>query len=131
MSKKGAILIVDDEAIILMSLKQELRYKYGDTFLLEAALNATEANAIIDELAEDGVKVILIISDWLMPGIKGDEFLADVKTRHPDIRCIIISGHADADSITKARQTLHLDAFIQKPWNRMELLAAVEACVGS
>jgi DNA-binding NtrC family response regulator len=128
-NKKGAILIVDDEAIILMSLKQELRAKYGDTFLLEAALNATEANAIIDELAVDGVQVILIISDWLMPGIKGDEFLAGAKSRHPDVHCIIISGHADLDSIARARENLHLDAFIQKPWNRGELLAAVDACV--
>ena len=131
MNKKGAILIVDDEAIILMSLKQELRYKYGDTFLLETSLNANEAIGIIDELAGDGVKVILIISDWLMPGMKGDEFLSDVKKRHPDIHCIIISGHADADSIARVRETLQLDAFIQKPWNRRELLAAVDACVTS
>ncbi len=131
MSKKGAILLVDDEAIILMALKQELRAKYGDQFLLEAALNATDANGIIDELAEEGVRIILIISDWLMPGIKGDAFLADVKRRHPEVRCIIISGHIDPESIAKVRESLRLDAFIQKPWKRGELLSAVDACVAS
>jgi DNA-binding NtrC family response regulator len=129
MDKKSAILIVDDEAIILMSLKQELRRKYGETFLLESALNATEANAIIEELSSEGVAVILIISDWLMPGTRGDDFLAEVKGRYPDVRCILISGHADPDSVSLTRSDLHVDAFIQKPWNRAEMLAAVDSCV--
>jgi DNA-binding NtrC family response regulator len=131
MGKNGAILIVDDEAIILMSLRQELRSQYGARFRLESALNAAEANAIIDELAADGVEVILVISDWLMPGVKGDEFLADVKRRYPGIRCIIVSGHIDAEAIEAVRASLALDAFIQKPWKRGELLAAVDACVAS
>lgn len=129
MSNEGAILLVDDEAIILMSLKQELRARYKDRFLLESALNAADANVIIDELAGEGVRVILIISDWLMPGIKGDAFLADVKRRHPGVHCIIISGHIDPESVASVRDSLRLDAFIQKPWNRAELLAAVDACL--
>ncbi len=131
MGKNGAILIVDDEAIILMSLRQELRAKYGGRFRLESALNAAEANAIIEGLAAEGVEVILVISDWLMPGVKGDEFLADVKRRYPGIRCIIVSGHIDMQAIAAVRESLALDAFIQKPWKRGELLAAVDACVAS
>lgn len=129
MKGKRAILIVDDEAIILMTLKQELLAQYGESYQLETAFNAEEANEIIEDLSTDGVKIILIISDWLMPGLKGDEFLADVKRRHPDIRCIIISGQADADAIERAQELVGLDAFIHKPWSRSELLAAIDSCV--
>jgi response regulator RpfG family c-di-GMP phosphodiesterase len=129
MSGKGAILIVDDEAIILMALKQELLRQYGDEYLLETALDASEAGVVIDDLVRDGIRIILVISDWLMPGVKGDEFLAGVKRRHPEVRCIIISGQADPTAIARARELVHLDAFIRKPWNRVELLAAVDACI--
>jgi DNA-binding NarL/FixJ family response regulator len=129
MNGKPAILIVDDEAIILMAIKQELFGHFGDKYLLETALNAADAIQAIDELAGDGVRIILVISDWLMPGKKGDEFLAEVKASHPEIRCIIISGHADPDAIARARARVDLDAFIEKPWDRRDLLNAVSACV--
>ena len=131
MAERRAILIVDDEFIILMALKQELISRYGREFLLETALDAAEAEAVIDELAGEGVSVILVISDWLMPGMKGDEFLAEVKRRHPEVRCIIVSGQADPEAIAKARELVALDAFIRKPWNRRELLQAVDSCVDS
>jgi len=131
MAERRAILIVDDEFIILMALKQELISRYGREFLLETALDAAEAEAVIDELAGEGVSVILVISDWLMPGMKGDEFLAEVKRRHPGVRCIIVSGQADPEAIAKARELVALDAFIRKPWNRRELLQAVDSCVDS
>ena len=126
---KQAILCVDDEAIIVLSLKQELRSHYRDQFLYETALNATEALEIIDELASDRIKVIAIISDWLMPDIKGDEFLMSVHERYPDIRSIIITGHADEESLLRLKETCGLAAVLHKPWNSRELIAAVDSCL--
>ncbi len=130
MSERKAILLVDDERIILMALRQELLGPFGGRFLLETAVDAAEAEAVIDELAGEGVSLILVISDWLMPGLKGDEFLARVKARRPGVRCIIVSGQADPEAVERARRLVDLDAFIRKPWRRCELLAAVDACVG-
>ncbi|MFA6508606.1 MAG: response regulator [Treponemataceae bacterium] len=126
-----AILIVDDEAIILMALKQELMTQYGNRYLLETALNARDANEVIEELVQDGVKLILVISDWLMPGMRGDDFLADVKSRHPNVRCIIISGQADPDAIERARIRFQLDAYIKKPWTHRTLIDAVDLCLSA
>jgi hypothetical protein len=33
---------------------------------------------IIEEFQEDEIDIVVIVSDWLMPGIKGDEFLINV-----------------------------------------------------
>jgi DNA-binding NtrC family response regulator len=129
MKTKTAILIVDDEEIALQAIKKELMYDFGGAYLLETSRDSREAIDLIDELCAEGIRVILIISDWLMPGLKGDEFLARVKSKHPEVRCIIISGQADQASIERARSMVALDAFLQKPWRHEDLIAAVEACL--
>ncbi|HPS42908.1 MAG TPA: response regulator [Treponemataceae bacterium] len=126
---KGAILCVDDEAIILVSLKQELRLRFKDEFVYETALNGGEALAIIDSLVQDGVPLRAIISDWLMPGMKGDELLRAVHRRFPEIKSIIITGHSDLEQLADL-QKIGLVRVLQKPWSHEDLIKAVEACVG-
>lgn len=120
-----AILCVDDEAVILLSLIQELRNSFGSRFIYEKATNAGDAFGIIEELASEGVKVILIISDWLMPGIKGDEFLEKVRQKYPDIRAIMITGHADRAAIDKVNRNETVLAVLKKPWNSEELTGLI------
>ena len=127
---KQAILCVDDEAIILLSVKQELQSHFKERFLYETALNAREALAIIDELSAEGIVFILVISDWLMPGMSGDEFLAKVKGSHPEIKTILLTGHASPDSIERMQREELTDSIILKPWKRNELIQKVEALVG-
>lgn len=126
---KGAILCVDDEAIILVTLKQELRSRFKDEFIYETALNAGEALEIIDDLSRDGIPLKAIISDWLMPGIKGDEFLRTVHRRFPEIKSIILTGHGNLEILADLRTT-GLVALLQKPWKNEELIKAVRECIG-
>jgi len=115
--KKQAVLCVDDEAIILISLIQELKNAFGDTFVYEKAMNAEHAFEVIEELVGEGIDVILIISDWLMPGMKGDEFLEIVKLSHPGIKAIVLTGHADEAAIARLKHNSSVCAVLQKPWN--------------
>lgn len=124
-----AILCVDDEAIIVLSLKEELKTHYRNQFLYETALNAAEALDIIEELAAEGVSVITVISDWIMPGISGAEFLARVHERHPEIKAIIVSGHTDEANLARMKETRGLTAVLKKPWNTAELIGAVDSCL--
>ncbi|MBN2509113.1 MAG: response regulator [Spirochaetales bacterium] len=122
-----AILCVDDEAIILMSLKRELQTRFGDRFYYETALNAEEALATISSLIEDGINIILIISDWLMPGMKGDEFLEKVYSLHPDTNVIMITGHADKTALERVEQIPSVRGIVKKPWSSTELAHLVES----
>jgi CheY-like chemotaxis protein len=122
-SAKKAILFVDDESIILMALRQELRNELGSDYRYEIALNALEGLEIFNELASDGVRVVLLISDWLMPGMKGDEFLIIARERYPSVRTILVSGQTDENQLDKLRDSGALDAFIHKPWASGRLLA--------
>lgn len=124
MSNK-AILCVDDESIILLALTQELKNVFGNSFLYEKAISAELAFQIIDELVEDGIELVLIISDWLMPGIKGDEFLELISDRQPGIKAIMITGQADAEAVERAKCNDNVKAILRKPWSPEELVAII------
>lgn len=125
----AAILCVDDETIILESLKEQLRRRFGMRYLYETAVSADEAWNVIDDLCTDGIDLLIIVSDWLMPGIKGDEFLAQVHKRHPKIVTMMLTGQADEAAIERARREANLYACFQKPWNEEELISAVAAAL--
>lgn len=118
-----AILLVDDEAIILLAMRQELRSELGPGYRYEIANSSAEGLAVFDELAEDGVRVVLVISDWLMPGMKGDEFLTRVRELHPEVRTIMVSGQTDEDQLGKLKASGALDAFLRKPWDPVRLIS--------
>ncbi len=127
-NEKNAILCVDDEPILLLSLVQELKREIGGSYTYETAQNPEEAMEVIDELCQSGVQVILILSDWLMPGMRGDEFLIKVHQKYPHIKSILISGHADRDAINRVKEEAKTYAIFSKPWNTKELLEAVRFC---
>jgi len=124
-----AILCVDDEAIIVFSIKVELKRHFKDLFLYETASTAEEALDIIDELNGQGINVILILSDWLMPGMKGDEFLVIVKERYPGIKTILVTGNAERKMTDHLRGEGIANAVLFKPWREGDLIAKVEECI--
>lgn len=128
LTKKNAILCVDDEPIILLSLVKELKREIGSRFAYETALNPQDAMETIEGLIEAEVEVILILSDWLMPGMKGDEFLVQVHKKYPNIKSILISGHADKKAVERVKTEANTYAIFSKPWNSSELMQAVRFC---
>jgi DNA-binding NtrC family response regulator len=126
--KRKAILCVDDEAIILLSLVQELKRAFGSKCLYEKALDAESALAAVEDLEREEIEVVLIISDWLMPGMKGDAFIEIVKERHPDIKTILITGQADDEAIERVRKVASVLAVFKKPWNSKVLIETIARC---
>ena len=131
MEKKRAIICVDDEVIILMSLKQELTSYFKDKYVFEVAMTPKKALEIIEDLYREGISIGLIITDWLMPGMKGDDFLLEVGEKYKGIKSIIISGHADDEAIDNIKEKINLQAFIQKPWSKSSLIEAIEKSLES
>ena len=121
MSKK-AILCVDDEDIILTSLRDQLQSHFGDQYLYEFAENADEALEVIAELDKDGLQILIIVSDWLMPGMKGDEFLIRVHQQYPHIVTVMLTGQANEEAIERTRRDANLHRCLYKPWTEEELI---------
>src|SRR5919199_520797 len=114
---KPAILCVDDEKVVLQSLRTQLKEAFGDDYIYELAEDADEALEVINELSEEGIKIILIVSDWLMPGSKGDEFLIQIHKRFPNIIKIMLTGHADEAAIKRTKEQGNLHWCLFKPWS--------------
>lgn len=124
---KLAILCVDDETIILNSLRRQLKQAFSDNYVYESAESADEAFEIIQELEEEGNDVIVIVSDWLMPGMKGDEFLSKVHQDHPRVVKILLTGQADEDAISRAQEEANLHQHLAKPWKSDELVSCIRS----
>lgn len=124
---KPVILCVDDEKILLNSIKAQLKDNYGNSFLYETAESANEAMEIIDEIMVDLTVKLIIISDWLMPGIKGDEFLIKVHSKYPNAQKIMLTGQADSKSIEKIKKEVSLYKCIRKPWIKSELFSCIDS----
>jgi DNA-binding NtrC family response regulator len=123
---KVAILCVDDEAIILNSLVRQLQTAFDDAYLYETAESADEALEIIEELQSEGT-----VSDWLMPGAKGDEFLIEVHKRFPGVVKIMLTGQADRDAIERAIDQANLYTCLEKPWQAQDLIQAIQSALPS
>lgn len=124
--EKGIILCVDDEIIVLTALKDQLRRAFGNEFEIDLAESAEEALELLDETAEQGHTLLVIVSDWLMPGMKGDEFLIEAHKRFPTVLKIMLSGHAEGAAVECARSKAGLHDFLSKPWNAETLVESIK-----
>lgn len=129
MSKK-AIICVDDEKIVLDSLKKELKENFND-HTIEIAESGDEGLEIIEELVEDGYDVQLVISDYVMPEMKGDEFLIEVYKQLPKSKLLLLTGQATMEGVTNAVNNAKLYRYIAKPWDKEDLILTVKEALKS
>jgi response regulator RpfG family c-di-GMP phosphodiesterase len=111
---ESTILVVDDEEIVLKSIKNYLVLETDYNIL--AFTSPTEALKAIENTPID-----LVISDYLMPEMNGIEFLLKVKDLHPSATRIILTAYADKENAIRAINELGLFQYIEKPWDNDEL----------
>jgi CheY-like chemotaxis protein len=126
---KSAILCVDDEKPVLENLKEQLKSAFGNAYLYAMAEDSNEALELLDELTEEEISIIVIVSDWLMPGMKGDEFLILVHQRFPKIVKILLTGQADEVAIERAIDRANLHLCLHKPWSEEELIETIKSAL--
>jgi CheY-like chemotaxis protein len=124
---KRAILCVDDEKIILDSLKTQIKKRFGGQYVYEFAESADEAFEIIEELIDEEVEILLIVSDWLMPKMKGDELLIQIHEKFPRIVKVMLTGQADDEAIERAKREANLYRCLHKPWTEETLIETIES----
>ncbi|GGC89259.1 hypothetical protein GCM10011396_40570 [Undibacterium terreum] len=111
------LLLVDDEENILRILT---RLFQPDGYRILVAHTASRA---LEILAENEVAVI--IADQRMPEMSGTEFLRLAKDIHPESVRMVLSGHADFDTIAEAINRGAIYKFMVKPWDDDMLIASV------
>ena len=61
-----------------------------------------------------------------MPKTKGDELLIDIHKKFPNIITVMLTGHADQQSIDRCREQANLHRCLVKPWTEQELIETIE-----
>jgi DNA-binding NtrC family response regulator len=117
----ATILLVDDEEKVRAGLKRALHdpsYR-----ILEAAYPAAALQILEQE------QVDVIITDFVMPGMSGLEFLKIVRERFPDTARIMLTGHADMNVAVEAIQEGQIYRFLAKPCEQLELKVTVHLAI--
>ncbi len=128
---KQVIICVDDETTVLRSLKAELKKVVGNDYSIEIAEGGEEALELVEELLEKGDEVPLIISDYIMPDMKGDELLRRVHLISSKTLKIMLTGQADLEAVTNAINYAKLYRYIAKPWQAEDLRLTVTEAIHS
>ncbi len=111
-----SVLAIDDEQIVLDSVKKHLRKEH---FTLHLTSSVADALTLMDENPVD-----IVLTDLMMPDTDGMQLLEIMKKRAPHTPVIMITGYA---TINTALQATNLGAFdyVAKPFTKSELLSVV------
>ena len=112
------LLVEDDNAVraVTMSILKRAGYEVID------ARNAGEALLICEE-AHDGLD--LLITDFIMPHLTGDQLIKRLHKIIPDLPSIIMSGYMKRVSA----ELSEVDALLAKPFRPEELLRIVRSVI--
>jgi len=118
--QRHAIVVVDDDPVVLTSSSRFLRETGFPVFAFDNALEA------IDKLKENNVSAV--VTDVVMSGVSGLKFLDIVHTINPQLPVILMTAHAQLDLAIEAFHRGAFD-FILKPIKPAVLSAAVSRAV--
>ncbi|MFD0524294.1 HD domain-containing phosphohydrolase [Paractinoplanes durhamensis] len=116
------VLIVDDEVRILDGLRRTLHGLYE----VDTAASGAEGLALIDK-ADSAYAVV--VSDMMMPGMSGAEFLGHAHDASPDSVQMVLSGQAELSATIAAVNDGNLFRFLTKPCESAEMIRALDAAL--
>lgn len=126
------VLIVDDMKESLDAVQEQLQFVYADQVNCEITLSGEEALAWLQELSVHERKhIAVVLTDYIMPGIKGDAFLIAINQLLPDSIKLIFSGCWELPMFAAQRNDRKFlddsDLFrhFAKPWSEKEIIHTV------
>jgi len=132
MKNKPLILCVDDQKEILDSLEDQILSRLGNEFECEMAESGEEALELIEDLLETGSNhIAVIISDQLMPSMKGDEFLIKAHKLLPSTLKILLTGQASINAVKNVINNARLYRYVEKPWAEEDLMLTISEATKS
>lgn len=118
---QNKVLLVDDEVEFTEALAERMQARGLEVETCDSGSSAVEAAKHKDFHA--------VILDLAMPGMDGIETLKRLRTEHPDLQIIVLTGHATVEKTVEAMKLGALD-FLEKPADIKEIMAKIEQAKG-
>lgn len=115
------ILVVDDEEIVLVALRETLRQQ---GYAVSTSQNAVQALELLQR-----AEYAVVLTDQQMPMLTGLEFLSQVKKLQPAATRILITAVLNLTTVIDAINKAEVFRFVLKPWHREELLSTLAQAV--
>jgi len=128
---KPTIICVDDEPIVLKSLKAELKEMLQNTYSIEIAESGEEAIDLLKDIQKNNGTVELVISDFVMPRMNGQQLLTRIHDLSPMTEKVMLSGRTNNEGLIQTINSIRLFRFIDKPWDKQFLQATVNEAIHS
>lgn len=116
------VLLVDDEKELASAMAERLRLRGIDA---EWATTADEALMSIDAGPFD-----IAVLDIKMPRIGGLELMHRIRTIHPEIKILFLTGHGSEDLFQKVIDECGESAYLIKPIDIAELVSKMKRLMG-
>lgn len=113
------MLIVDNDKNVANSVRRLLSaYDYPSVI----AMDVDEAIQTL----KDRPDICLVVSDQRLPTASGSDLFTQIAETFPSVKCILLTGYPDVESIRKIVNQGNIFRFLLKPWDDDELLGCVQ-----
>lgn len=129
MESAPIVLCVDDDNAVLSAVRLALSAGLGRSVQLELTQNGAEAVALARELQAQGETIAVVIADYIMPGMYGDELLVQLHQLDARMVKILLTGQSNLDGVKRAINEAALFRFIEKPFDNVDLVMTVQSAL--
>lgn len=114
-----SVLYVDDDALNLRVFEAN----FGRRLPTILCGSPTQALELLEQRRSE---IGVVLSDQRMPGMSGVELLEQARTLAPEARRMLVTAYADMQAVVDAVNRGQVTRYFVKPWDRADLLAALE-----
>ena len=118
-SDKLTIVVVDDQLLVVNAIKRVLHVAGYES------KGFTDPTLALKHMEKE-TDLFALIADYKMPQMMGDEFIREAQKLHPELPCVVITGAATREAITKLTTSIKVTRILSKPWNTNVLLEVLE-----
>jgi CheY-like chemotaxis protein len=122
-SKKQCVLVIDDEAAVLETIKDVLEC-YG--FTVYTASKAKEAITLYRDNQHD---IGMVLLDYLLPDMSGEWIFENLRSLDPDVRVVLLTGCEE--SVADRMLKRGLQGYLKKPFSVPDLVESVQDAINS
>jgi len=120
--KEITVLLIDDEPLVRSGISRQLR-SAGYNVLM-----AADGNEGLNIFKQNIDNIELILQDFILPGIRGDQLLQKFKEQKPELPVIVISAYPDKDTFASIKEKGAYD-ILPKPFEMHELLNIIQKAI--